>query len=176
MTTGGNIRPGRSVEDLLAYARTMERAAAERYAELADVMATHNNREVSELFRRLSEIERLHVQNVDELSRELSVSGEAVLLSAGDRLRGVEIPEFGDVHYMQSPHQVLKLAQQSEQSALDFYLQLAESAKDTAVRAAALRLAAEEESHLRELDGWLSRYPESEPDWAGDLDPPEPVD
>lgn len=176
MTTGGNIRPARSVEDLLAYARTMERAAAARYAELAEIMATHNNREVSELFRRLSEIEWLHVQNVEELSRELLVSGDAVRPSAGDRLRGVEIPEFGDVHYMHTPHHVLKLAQQYERDALDFYLQLAGSAREAELRAAALRLAAEEETHLRELDGWLLRYPEPEPGWDSNLDPPNPLD
>lgn len=176
MSAGGNIRPERSLEDLLAYARIMERASVERYAELAEVMAMHNNQELSELFRRMSENEWLHVQNVDELSHEFSVKQGAVQPGAGDRLRGAEIPQSEDVHYMHSPYQVLKLAQQSEQSALDFYRQLAESAANEEVRAAALRLAAEEEAHLRELDAWLSRYPEPEPDWAVDPDPPNAVD
>lgn len=176
MSVGGSIRPERSLDELLAYARIMERASAERYAELAEVMATHNNHEVSELFRRMSEIEWVHVRNVDELSRELSASQGAVQAGAGDRLRGAEIPQSEDMHYLHSPHQVLKLAQQSEQDALDFYRQLAGSATSDEVRAAALRLAAEEETHLRELDAWLSRYPEPEADWAGDPDPPDAID
>lgn len=176
MSGGGSIRPERSLEELLAYARIMERESAERYAELAEIMALHNNHEVSELFKRMSEIEWLHVQNVDELSREFSVVQGAVQPGVGDRLRGAELPQSGDMHYMHAPHQVLKLAHQSEQNALDFYQRLAESATDGEVRAAALRLAAEEEAHLRELDAWLSRYPEPQADWAADPDPPNAID
>lgn len=176
MTAGGNIRPERSVDDLLAYAETMERAAAERYAELADVMMVHNNREVAELFRRMAEIEWLHVNNVIELSRELATPADAVQPGAGDRLRGAEVPDPETMHYLHTPHHALKLAQQYEQSALEFYRQLAESSKDRELRAAALRLAAEEEAHLCELDCWLARYPEPEPDWDRDFDPPSAVD
>lgn len=176
MSPRDGVRPERSIEDLLAYARTMERAAAERYAQLAEIMAAHNNRELSELFRRMSEIEWLHVYGVGELSRELAVSDEAVRPSAGDRLRGPEIPEVGDMHYMHSPHHALRLAYQYEQSALRFYLRLAESAEEAGLRSAARHLAAEEESHMRELERWLLRYPEPGPGWDHDPDPPNPVD
>lgn len=172
MTAGGNIRPERSIEDLLAYAQTMERAAAERYAELAETMTVHNNLEVAGLFRRMAEFEWLHVRNVEELSHDLAASATTVEPGAGDRLRGAEIPGFEDLHYLHAPYHALKLAQTYEQNARDFYLRLAESASDAELRNAALRLAAEEEDHLRQLDGWLCRYPEPEPGWESDLDPP----
>ena len=44
----------------MAYAYAMEVEAAERYAELADQMSTHHNREVSELFAKLARIEGKH--------------------------------------------------------------------------------------------------------------------
>lgn len=176
MSSGDSIRPARSLEDLLAYARVMERRAAQRYKELADIMATHNNHEVSELFRRMSENEWLHVRSVDELSRELSVVDKAVLPGSGDRSLGSEVPQFADLHYLHSPHHAVKLAQQYERNAHEFYLQLAEAAGDAQLRSAALRLAAEEETHLRELDRWLLRYPDPDPDWDRDFDPPESLD
>ncbi|WP_210398996.1 ferritin-like domain-containing protein [Steroidobacter denitrificans] len=160
----------------MAYAEIMERAAANRYAELADIMTVHNNPEVSELFRKMAAIEWLHVNNVNELSRELTTPVDAVQAGGGDRLRGAEIPDSEDMHYLHTPHHALKLAQKYEQNALDFYRQLAESAKSDELRAAALRLAAEEESHLRELDSWLLQYPEPEPGWDKDFDPPNAID
>jgi len=44
----------------MACAYAMEVEAAERYAELADQMSTHHNREVSELFAKLARIEGKH--------------------------------------------------------------------------------------------------------------------
>ena len=43
--------PRTALEELMAQALAMEREAVERYTELADVMETHNNREVAALFR-----------------------------------------------------------------------------------------------------------------------------
>ena len=57
------------------------------------------------------------------------------------------------------------------QSAARFFRELAESAKTEQLRAAALRLAAEEEMHMRELERWLVRYPKPEAGWDDDPDP-----
>ena len=50
-----------TVEEFLAYAIRLEQEAALRFGQLADAMATAGNREVMELFRRLSEYSRLHL-------------------------------------------------------------------------------------------------------------------
>jgi rubrerythrin len=171
MTNGGGIKPERSVEELLAYARLMERAAAERYTELADIMTAHNNREVAEFFRRMAEIEWIHVYNVGELARELEVPDDNVQPGSGDRLRGAEIPDLDDVHYLERPHHAIAHAYGYEQNAARFFRELAESAKTEQLRAAALRLAAEEEMHMRELERWLVRYPKPEAGWDDDPDP-----
>ena len=46
-----------SIDELMAYAYALEVEASERYADFADAMEMHNNREVAELFRKLSRIE-----------------------------------------------------------------------------------------------------------------------
>jgi hypothetical protein len=40
-----------TMNELMAFAYALEIEAAERYAEFADAMESHNNREVAELFR-----------------------------------------------------------------------------------------------------------------------------
>ena len=42
--------------DFMAQAYSMELEATERYAQFAEQLDTHNNREVAELFRKLSKI------------------------------------------------------------------------------------------------------------------------
>ncbi len=50
----------RTVDEFMTYAWAMEVEAAERYAELAEQMNTHHNREVAELFAKLARIEGKH--------------------------------------------------------------------------------------------------------------------
>ena len=47
----------RTVEQFMACAYAMEVEATERYAELAEQMDTHHNREVAELFAKLARID-----------------------------------------------------------------------------------------------------------------------
>lgn len=170
------FKPAHSIEELLAYARVMERAAALRYKELAEIMTTHNNREVSELFRRMSENEWLHVQSVDALSQKMAVDIDGVQLSSADRLLGAEVPQFEELHYLHSAHHAVKIARQYERNAYEFYVKLADAAKDEQLRSTALQLAEEEKTHVQELDRWLLRYPEPDSDWDEDMDPPASID
>lgn len=50
-----------SVEEFLAYAINLEREAADRFGQLADVMETCGNHQVGKLFRKLSQYSRLHL-------------------------------------------------------------------------------------------------------------------
>ena len=56
--------PITSTVDFMVHAYAMETEAAERYAEFADAMEMHNNREVAELFRKLSRIEQRHADQI----------------------------------------------------------------------------------------------------------------
>jgi hypothetical protein len=53
-----------TMESLMAQALLMEREAVARYTELAEMMETHNNTEVAELFRKMAEYEGHHVAQI----------------------------------------------------------------------------------------------------------------
>ena len=48
----------------MAQALAMEIEAAQRYAEFADAMEMHNNREVAALFRKMADIEGKHATQI----------------------------------------------------------------------------------------------------------------
>jgi rubrerythrin len=158
--------------DFLARAWTMEVEAAERYAMFADAMDEHNNREVAELFRKLSRIEQLHA---DQLLEEDLSSHPPVLPSAGIRWDGGEGPETGapgDLHYRMQPYHALQIALECEKRANKFFADLAASTTDAKVRKAAREMAEEEAGHVRLIEEWLKRTPPPDKDWEHDPDPP----
>ena len=161
-----------SVRELMAYAYALEAEAAERYAEFAEAMENHNNREVAELFRKLARIEHRHSEQVLE---EMGWVSPPQPPSGGYRWQGLEGPESGDMsdlHYLMQPHHALTIARHNEQRAETFFLLLAKKATTARVRRAALEMATEETEHVRLIDEWLKRTPAPDPDWAFDPDPP----
>ncbi|MDR2187862.1 MAG: ferritin family protein [Azonexus sp.] len=168
--------PNRSLEELFEFARTMELEAARRYTQLSDMMAQHNNSELTDLFKRMADIEWLHVYNVEKARRELDVMEGTPSSYPGFGLNAPEVPDFLSMHYLLRPYHALKLAMQHEERAAIFYTELADSTENDEVRAVALRFAEEEKNHVRELQQWLARYPEPEPGWDDDPDPPNELE
>jgi rubrerythrin len=161
-----------SVHDLMAYAYALEAEAAERYAEFAEAMENHNNREVAELFRKLARIEHRHSEQVLE---EMGWSSPPQPPAGGYRWEGPEGHESGDIsdlHYLMQPHHALTIARHNEQRAEQFFLLLAKKAPTAGVRRAAREMAAEETEHVRLIEEWLKRTPAPDPNWAFDPDPP----
>ncbi len=159
-----------SRDDLLEMAYVMESEAVERYVELADQMEVHNNTEVAELFAKLAEIERKHV---DQLAGKLDLSK----LDQFKDYRWIdpEAPEtinFEDVHYLMTPHHALVLARHNEQRAEAFYRAVAERATSEDVRVLAQELADDEREHVVLIGKWLQQFPEPEEGWDEDPDPP----
>ncbi len=73
--------------EFMAQALAMEIEAAERYAEFADAMETHNNLEVAALFRKMADIEGKHAT---QIMAEMGWKEPPALPAGGDlgRLRG----------------------------------------------------------------------------------------
>jgi len=163
--------PISSTTDFMVHAYAMETEAAERYAEFADAMETHNNREVAELFRKLSRIEQRHA---DQILEQMGWKQPPVS-AAGYRWEGVEGPETADpteLHYLMQPYHALQIALLNEKRARDFFVHLAKVTKDKGVRVAALEMQEEEEEHVQLIEGWLARTPEPDSNWQADQDPP----
>lgn len=160
-----------STAEFMVHAYAMETEAAERYAEFADAMETHNNREVAEMFRKLSRIEQRHAEQI------LEQMGwkQSPVTAAGYRWEGVEGPETADpteLHYLMQPYHALEIALLNEKRARDFFANLAKVTKDKGVRDGALEMQEEEEEHVHLIEEWLARTPKPDANWHADQDPP----
>ena len=161
-----------SIDELMAYAYALELEAAERYAEFADAMEAHNNREVAELFRKLARIENRHAEQVLE---EMGWVSPPDAPHGGYKWEGFEAPESGDVtelHYLMQPYHALQIALHNEKRAHAFFGSLVKQARNAKVRKAAQEMEQEEAEHVRLIEEWIKRTPKPDADWAIDPDPP----
>jgi len=164
----------RTLAELMAVALEMESEAAQRYAEFADAMETHNNLEVAALFRKMANIETGHVQAImSEMGwREPPPSrgfGAAVF-------EGPETLRLEDVHYLMQPYHALSIALACEERAEQFYAQLASTVDVESVREAARVLQNEEREHVELIRAWMSKVEKPAADWFVDPDPPRYTD
>ena len=164
-STGGEFA------DFMSRAYTMELEATERYAQFAEQLDTHNNREVAQLFRKLSEIEALHAKRILAEMKWPSVPA----LPAAFAWEGPEGPEtapFDALHYLMQPWHALEIALRCELDAEKYYLGIAASRAPKKVRDAAKEMAAEETEHVRLIREWMKRVPKPAAGWDEDPDPP----
>jgi rubrerythrin len=158
--------------DFMTRAWHMELEAVERYSMLADAMEEHNNREVAELFRKLSRIEQLHA---DQILEEHLSKRPPVLPPGGMRWDAGEGPETadpGELHYRMQAYHALQIALAGEQRACQFFNKVARSATIPAVRKAAQEMAAEEAEHVQLIEDWIKRTSVPDSGWDNDPDPP----
>ena len=154
----------------MSRAYTMELEATERYAQFAEQLETHNNREVAQLFRKLADIEALHAKRILEAMRWPSMPA----LPPAYAWEG-ESPEsapFASLHYLMQPWHALEIALRCEQNAQKYYAGIAASRAPQQVRDAAREMAAEEAEHVRLIREWMKKVPQPEPGWDEDPDPP----
>lgn len=163
-----------TVEELLAHALAMETEAVERYEELADQMDVHNNPEVAALFRKLAEIEKLHVDNVNGLSDGMELPHIAPWDYAWETPESPESPSTNarEVHYLMQPYHAIALALKHERLGVEFYAKLAAQSGRDDVRKLAEELRATEIEHVRLLEQWLAKFERPEKGWREDPDPP----
>jgi rubrerythrin len=152
----------------------MEAEAAERYAELAEQMATHHNAEVADLFVRLAVIEGKHRDQI--MARMAWTSPPDVDCLRWETPEGPETTDYGGLHYLMRPYHALKLAEHNERRAAEFFEHFAAARVPADVRKVALEMAEEEREHVRLIEDWLARVPAPEPGWDEDLDPPGVAD
>ena len=165
-----------SIGTLMTYALWLELDAVERYRELADAMEMHNNRDVSELFRKMSTIEGKHV---DKIMKQMGWTKVPPLPQGAAPWPGFESPETAahdDVHYLMQPYHALALALKGEERAHRFFESLARAATTPAVRRAATEMAEEEREHVELVRAWMAKVPRPNDDWNDDPDPPRYTD
>jgi len=155
----------------MARAYAMELEANERYAQFAEQLDTHNNREVAEMFRKLSHIESLHAQRILE---EMQWPSLPVLppAYAWETPEGPETAPADAVHYLMQPMHALEIALKCEQQAQKYFEDIAAGDVPASVKTAALEMAGEEREHVQLIRDWMKRVPQPRPNWDEDPDPP----
>jgi len=164
-------KPSGQYADFMSRAYTMELDATERYAQFAEQLETHNNREVAQLFRKLADIEALHAKRILDEMQWPSIPA----LPPAYAWDGAEAPEtapFDSLHYLMQPWHALEIALRCEREALQYYEDIAASRAPKQVRDTAREMAAEEAEHVRLIKEWMKRVPRPEAGWDEDPDPP----
>jgi rubrerythrin len=170
------MQPLQTLEETMAQALAMERAAVERYTEFADALEMHNNNEVAALFRTMAGYEAKHAE---QIMAEMGWSTDPPVPKHVQAWPGFEAPEtmpIDEVHYLMQPWHALQLALAAERRAEAFFAVLARLTPSDAVRRAALELQAEEAEHVALVQAWIAKVPPPDQDWANDPDPPRYTD
>ena len=162
--------PVPTLEDFMSRAYAMELEATERYAQFAEQLDTHNNREVAQLFRKLAQIEGLHAKRILEEMHWPSVPAMPPAF-AWDGTEAPETAPFDALHYLMQPWHALEIALRCEQQAQKYFEQIAAGNAPAAVRQAAEEMAAEEREHVRLVREWMQRVPPPPSGWDEDPDP-----
>ncbi|MBC7906293.1 MAG: ferritin family protein [Rhodospirillaceae bacterium] len=161
----------------LAHSIALETEAGDRYEELADVMEVHNNPDIAELFRRMSEFSRKHADSVRERARAFQPLPK--LKSWEYRWNAPEPPEVGDfsaTHYLMTPYHALQFALGNERRGWEYYSGMAAGTSNAELRELAHTFAEEEADHLRQLEQWLTKVERPVKNWADDPDPAAVID
>ena len=161
-----------SYADFMARAYAMELEATERYAQFADQLDTHNNREVAQMFRKLAGVEALHAKRILEEMNWPSMPALPPAF-AWETLEGPETAPFEQMHYLMQPFHALEIALKCELQAQKYFEDIAASKAPAAVRKAATEMADEEREHVRLIRDWMKRVPQPKPGWDEDPDPPQ---
>ena len=163
--------PEAQYADFMARAYTMELEAVERYAQFAEQMEVHNNKEVAELFRKLSSIESLHAKHILKAMGWPSLPALPVAF-AWEGLEAPETAPFESVHYLMQPYHALEIALRCEEQAQKYFEDIAAGEAPPKVKEAALEMAEEEREHVALIRQWLAKVPKPAPGWDEDPDPP----
>src|SRR3989304_6761209 len=150
-----------TLPDSLAHAVAREQEAAERYLELADMMESYRNDEVSAVFRDMVRFSQLHR---DEIKARVGTIELPKLKSW--QYRWSTPPEMGGEEgfdYMIEPYHALKYARGNEVRAMEYYRSVADNASDAEVKRLANDFANEETEHIAALDDWLPPAPRRSP-------------
>jgi len=164
-------KPSHDYSEFMQRAYAMELEASERYAQFAEQMDGHNNREVAELFRKLSGIEALHAKRILEEMRWPSLPALPPAY-AWEGPEGPETAPFESVHYLMQPYHALEIALACELQAQKYFESIAAGRVPEKVRITAREMAQEEREHVMLIRAWLENVPQPAAGWDEDPDPP----
>jgi rubrerythrin len=147
-----------TVEEFLAYSIHLEEEAATRFGELADAMESNGNKEVAQLFRRLSNYSRMHLAD----ARARSGYRDIPKLGPDDYVwPDLESPESAAIwgaDPMLGRGEALQIALAAETAGHDYYKLVLDTTDDSEIKRFAEEFVAEEAGHVAELKKWIAAH------------------
>lgn len=145
-----------TLPEFLAHAIALEKEAAERYLELAEMMEAHDNPEPAKVFRDMARFSKMHCNDIAKRARGVDVPQ---LKSWQFRWRLP--PEVGDYaedgsHFMMTPFNALTYARENEIRGMEYYREVAAKSSDPEVKRLGNEFADEEKGHVEALDRWIA--------------------
>lgn len=172
MKKAGDAPKVTSLVDLYAIAYRIEADAVERYELLADQMETHNNPELTAIFRDLARAEGIHRDEIRRMAGDIDVVAHAGRMARWSRGDSPEEVELDQASYLMTPWHALKMALAGEERALAYFQSVVASTNDPAIKKMAEEFVEEEAEHVNLVHRLLRKYPQPQEGWADDPDPP----
>lgn len=147
-----------SVEEFLAYAVKLEEEAALRFGELADAMGSCGNRDVSKLFRRLSEYSRMHLADARARSAFRDVPTKAASEFDWPDIESPETAAIWAADPFLGHGEALQIARAAEEASRDYYKSIVDTTEDPEIKALAKEFFEEESQHVQEIHKWIAAY------------------
>lgn len=145
-----------TVEEFLAYSIHLESEAAARFGELADAMTNSGNKEVANLFRRLSDYSRLHLADAKARAGFRVIPEIAPEEFVWPDLESPEAAAIWGADPMIGRAEALQIALAAETAGHDYYKHVLDTTDDPEVKVLATEFVAEEAGHVAELKKWIA--------------------
>lgn len=139
-----------TIEEILAIADQLERAAVSRYATLGRCMRKVGHDELATIFEKLAEEEKLHVDGVERLSQALLHRHPDAALGDWALPATFGADEVGPLSLL-TPYRALSIAVRAEERAFAFWSYVASEAGSDDVRSQAEAMARQELVHAARL-------------------------
>jgi rubrerythrin len=146
--------------EFLAHSVELESEARERYSELGEMMAAHNNLAVAAFFERMAHEASQHLAEVEEI---VGIARLPQLRAWEYRWLDPEAPEsasYEAVHYRMTLREAMLLALQNERDAEAFYRHVAGNTPDQETQRIATGFAEEEHRHAAALKNMIAELGE----------------
>ncbi len=145
-----------TVEEFLAYSIHLEQEAAARFGELADAMESGGNREVGQLFRRLSDYSRLHLADARARAGFREIPEIAPHEFVWPDLESPEAAAIWGADPMISREEALQIALNAELAGYNYYKHTHDTTDDPEIKVLAAEFVNEEAGHVAELRKWIA--------------------
>jgi rubrerythrin len=139
-----------SVEEVIAIADALERAAVARYSRLAASLRQVRHDDLAATFESLADEEMSHVEGVQRLMRGMPAPPRPVDLQRWVLPETFGMEEAGPAALL-TPYKALSIAVRGEERAFTFWTYVASTAGDDSVRAMAEEMARQELVHAAKL-------------------------